>query len=82
MDSYSNLFGTEIRNLGLSGISLRKTAASTLAEEGCTEREIMAFTGHRSTVMVSHYTRHADQKQRAKSAVKRLDQAKSVKHIG
>ncbi len=42
----------------------------------------MAFTGHRSMAMVSHYTRQADQKQRVKSAVKRLDQAKSVKHIG
>lgn len=83
VDSYSNLFGAEIKALGLSGISfhgLRKTAAAILAEEGCSEREIMAFTGHRSTAMVSHYTRQADQKRRAKSAVRRLDRAKSVKH--
>jgi len=85
VDSYSNLFGTELRRMELEGISfhgLRKTAAAILAEEGCSEREIMAFTGHRSTAMVSHYTRQADQKRRATSAVKRLDQAQSVKHIG
>lgn len=83
VDSYSNVFGAEIKALGLSGISfhgLRKTAASILAEEGCSEREIMAFTGHRSTAMVSHYTRQADQKRRATAAVKRLNRAKSVKH--
>ena len=83
VDSYSNLFGAEIRAMGLSGISfhgLRKTAAAILAEEGCSEREIMALTGHRSTAMVSHYTRQADQKRRAESAVRRLDRAKSVKH--
>ncbi len=85
VDSFSNLFGRELRRLELSGISfhgLRKTAAAILAEEGCSEREIMAFTGHRSTAMISHYTRQADQKRRATAAVKRLDEAQSVKHIG
>jgi len=85
VDSYSNLFCTEIKRMDMTGISfhgLRKTAASILAEEGCTDREIMAFTGHRSTAMVSHYTQQADQKRRATTAVDKLNKSRSVKHNG
>ncbi|MFZ4534428.1 MAG: tyrosine-type recombinase/integrase, partial [Alsobacter sp.] len=48
---------------------LRKSAAAALAEAGCSEREIMAITGHRTPQMVSLYTRSADQKRLAKSAM-------------
>jgi len=48
---------------------LRKSAAAALAEAGCSEREIMAITGHRSPRMVSHYTKSADQKRLARSAM-------------
>jgi len=48
---------------------LRKSAAAALAEAGCTDREIMAVTGHRTAAMVSHYVKSADQKRLAKSAM-------------
>ena len=57
---------------------LRKTAARMLAEAGCTDREIMAITGHRTTAMVSHYTKHADQKRRATAAIHKLQNARGT----
>lgn len=48
---------------------LRKSAAAALAEAGCSDREIMAITGHRTPAMVSLYTRQADQKRLARSAM-------------
>jgi integrase len=39
---------------------LRKTAATRLAEAGCTDREIMAITGHRTSRQVNCYTRAAN----------------------
>jgi integrase len=35
--------------------------ATWLAERGCSEREIMAVTGHKSVSEVSRYTKAADQ---------------------
>lgn len=52
---------------------LRKTAAAKLAEAGCSDREIMAITGHRSTKEVSRYTRQADQRVRAEAAIRKLE---------
>lgn len=52
---------------------LRKSAASRLAEAGCTDREIMSITGHKSVAMVSHYTKQADQRRRAVSAMSKLE---------
>lgn len=51
---------------------LRKAAAARLAEMGCTEFEIMAITGHRTSKEVTRYTRAASQKTRAESALKRM----------
>ncbi|WP_243837494.1 tyrosine-type recombinase/integrase [Rhodovulum visakhapatnamense] len=51
---------------------LRKAAAARLAELGCTEFEIMAITGHRTSKEVTRYTRAASQKARAESALKRM----------
>lgn len=48
---------------------LRKSAAAALAEAGCSDREIMSVTGHRTPAMVTHYTRSADQKRLARSAM-------------
>jgi hypothetical protein len=39
---------------------------------GCTEFEIMAITGHRTSKEVTRYTRAASQKTRAESALKRM----------
>jgi len=71
-NAFQKAAGKAIRAAGLTGIvwhGLRPTAASTLAEAGCTEREIMAITGHTTSQMVQHYTRGADQKRLAKAAV-------------
>lgn len=51
---------------------LRKAAASRLAELGCTEQEIMAITGHKTSKEVARYTRSADQKIRATSALTKM----------
>lgn len=51
---------------------LRKAAAARLAEEGCTEQEIMAITGHRTSKEVTRYTQSASQRKRAKSALARM----------
>lgn len=70
-------FATAIDAAGLPSAcvlhGLRKAAARRLAEAGCTDREIMAITGHRSLAMVSHYTKGADQKTRSDAAVVKLE---------
>ena len=55
---------------------LRK-AASRLAELGCSEFEIMAVTGHRTSKEVTPYARAVNQKTRATSAMKRLSGERS-----
>lgn len=49
----------------------RYTAAVSLAEAGCSDAEIQAVTGHRTTAMVQKYRRRAGQKQLSKQAQKR-----------
>jgi integrase len=44
---------------GLNAHGLRKLAATTLAEAGCSEHEIAAITGHGTLAMVRLYTRSA-----------------------
>ncbi|WP_085908325.1 tyrosine-type recombinase/integrase [Kiloniella majae] len=51
---------------------LRKSAAVALADVGCTERQIMAITGHSSFEMVSHYVKKSNQKRQAKQAIDKL----------
>ena len=75
----SNGFGNRFRKwcdeAGLKNCSvhgLRKAAAARLAELGCTEQEIMAITGHRTSKEVTRYTRAASQKTRAESALRRM----------
>lgn len=53
---------------------LRKVAASRLAEAGCSAHEIAAVTGHATLAMVEHYTRAADQRRRATSAIAKLEE--------
>ena len=52
---------------------LRKCAARHLAEAGCSESEIMAITGHRTSRMVGHYTKAANKKQQATAAIVKLE---------
>lgn len=75
----SNGFGNRFRKwcdeAGLKNCSvhgLRKAAAARLAELGCTEQEIMAITGHRTSKEVTRYTRAASQKTRAENALRRM----------
>ncbi len=58
---------------------LKKSSAEALAEAGCSEREIMAVVGHRTTRMVSHYTKRADKKRLAKAAILKLEKAQRRK---
>ena len=51
---------------------LRKAAARRLAEAGCTEHEIAAITGHASLREVARYTKAADQKKLATSAMEKV----------
>jgi integrase len=57
---------------GLSPHGLRKATARRLAEAGCTPHQIAAITGHQSLKEVERYTRGADQRRLAASAVVRL----------
>lgn len=58
------------RSLNVHG--LRKLAAASLADAGCTPHEIAAVTGHRTLAMVEFYTRSADQERLASAAVVKL----------
>ncbi len=66
------------KHIELNGLvfhGLRKTAAAKLAEAGCSSKEIMAITGHKTLAMVEEYTREADQKTQAMGAIVKLENA-------
>jgi integrase len=76
----SNAFHDVLIKIGGKGYSihgLRKKASVALAEAGCSDREIMAITGHRSVAMVTLYTRRANQKRRAVAAIEKWENAGS-----
>ena len=56
---------------------LRKAAARRLAEAGCTANEIAAITGHATLQEVSRYTKAAEQRRLAVSAIRRLSASDS-----
>lgn len=58
---------------GLNVHGLRKLAAASLAEAGCSTKEIAAITGHRTLGMVALYTASAEQKTLAEAAINRLE---------
>jgi len=55
-----------------SAHGLRKTTPTQMAEEGATPHELMAITGHRSLEEVERYTRAAQKKKLADSAMAKL----------
>ena len=57
---------------GLVFHGLRATAASRLAECGCTTEEIKAITGHTSDQLAAYYARGAEQKKKATAAIRKL----------
>jgi len=71
---FENAFSLERKKLGIRKVfhGLRKTAAVNLAEAGCSDRQIMAVTGHQTSQMVDHYVKAASQKIRAKAAIEKL----------
>jgi integrase len=66
---------------GLSFHGLRHTVGKKLAESGCDARTIAAILGHSTTAMAEHYSRHADRRNLAKAAIKKLE-GKSSKPSG
>jgi integrase len=52
---------------------LRKLGATRLADAGCSEREIMAITGHTSVAEVSRYTKARDQARLAEQAMAMIE---------
>lgn len=73
---FSKAFRATLRLAGLNGLvfhGLRHTAASRLAEAGCTSHEIASITGHKSLGMVGHYTAGANQERLGDAAIARLE---------
>jgi len=71
---FGNWFRDRCNEAGLAHCTahgLRKAAARRLAEAGCTMHEIAAITGHASLSEVQRYTRAADQKRLALSAMEK-----------
>lgn len=64
---------------GLPLHGLRKLAATSLAQAGCTIHEIAAVTGHASLAMVQLYTKSVQQEQLAGAAIVRLDAARAAR---
>lgn len=73
--SFGNWFRDACEAAGLKGRSahgLRKTAATRLADAGCTTKQIQAITGHATMREVERYTKAADQERLARQAIARL----------
>ena len=83
-----NWFRARCDEAGLTHCSmhgLRKAAARRLAEAGCTDRQIMSITGHKTAQEVGRYTRSAEQMKLAEQAMGLLkvsNPTNSVRHTG
>src|SRR5262249_19249445 len=69
---FSNWFKQQCRLAGLplrTAHGLRKSAATRLANAGCSSDQIMAITGHKTLAEVAHYTRAVDQQRLARQAM-------------
>lgn len=75
-NGFGNFMADRIADAGLPDEcvthGLRKAAARRLAEAGCTTNEIAAITGHATLQEVARYTKAAEQKRLAQTAIKRL----------
>ena len=63
---------------GLSAHGLRKAMCRRLAEAGCSANQIAAISGHARLQEVTRYTKDADQKRMAESAMASIDGTKGV----
>jgi integrase len=57
---------------GYSAHGLRKAGCRRLAEAGCTEKQIAAWSGHRSLAEIARYTKAADQEMLARAAMDKM----------
>src|SRR5262245_61031582 len=83
--AFSRWFREECDKAGLSHCSahgLRKAAARRLAEAGCTAHEIGAITGHASLTELVRYTRAADQRRLAETAMSKTGTSTGKPQIG
>jgi integrase len=72
---FGRWFRQQCDQAGLQGFSahgLRKAGCRRLAEAGCSEKQIAAWSGHRTLAEVARYTRAADQAALARSAADRM----------
>jgi integrase len=58
---------------GLTFHGLRHSMGTWLADHGANIREIGAVLGHRTDAMAAHYSRRADKRRAASSAIERLE---------
>src|ERR1700738_988213 len=72
----SHMMRAAIRDAGLSAKcvshGLRKAAMRRLAEQGATEKQIAAVSGHKTLREIERYTAAADQKRLAKDATDKV----------
>lgn len=69
---FGNWFKDACRDAGVSHCSahgLRKSAATRLADAGCSESQIMSVTGHKTAKEVQRYTAKRDQRRLAGAAM-------------
>ncbi len=69
---FGNWFRDQCNAAGLpqcSAHGLRKAAATRLANDGCSNEQIKAMTGHRSNSALAPYTKAADQQRLARQAL-------------
>ena len=73
-ESFGNWFGEVCRKTGCPGSAhgLRKSGATRAAENGATDRQLMALFGWKDGKMAAHYTRAADRKRLAADAARLL----------
>jgi integrase len=78
--------GSAVRDAGLPpGLNvhgLRKLAATTFADLGCSPHHIKAITGHKTLAMVEHYTRSVSQEHLAREAMDIWERDPSFTKIG
>lgn len=76
--NFDKIIRQERKRLGIDYVfhGLRKNAATRLADVGCSAHQISSITGQ-SLEMVSHYTKAAEQKTLAKSAISMLEKNKN-----
>ena len=60
-----------------SAHGLRKSAATRLADAGCSESQIMAITGHKTAKEVQRYTAKRDQRRLASAAIASISSTES-----